>query len=85
MRTPLNFRDATHVHGCGPERHAVHVEKAFGDWYAVCSCKARSLPSWCAQAATEWRCPRHEAEMAVEKADVRWAQRVADAGELARA
>ena len=45
-----------------PELHAVIVEKVFGDFYAVCSCGALSLPFVSRDSAERWECPRAAAE-----------------------
>ena len=45
-----------------PELHSVIVEKVFGDFYAVCSCQALSLPFVSRDRAERWECPRAAAE-----------------------
>lgn len=78
--TPLvQSRDARHVDGLVLEPHARRVETAFGDYYGVCSCGARSLPLVSYTEARIWDCPRDEAETSVLKADILWRRRVADA------
>jgi hypothetical protein len=64
--------------GLSPELHARRVEPAFGDFYGVCSCGARSLPLVSHREAAQWECPREEAETTVHVADVLWRRRVAD-------
>lgn len=83
-QTPVHSRQASHVDGLRLEPHERRVEKAFGDFYGVCSCGARSLPLVTFTDARCWECPRDDAETSVLKADLLWRRRVADASGLVR-
>jgi hypothetical protein len=54
------------------------VERAFGDFYALCSCGSRSLPMVTQHDARGWECPRESAEASVYLANEMWRRRVAE-------
>lgn len=59
--------------------HCERVEAAFGDFYGVCACGARSLALVTAGDAYLWRCPRHDAEVECARNERRWLARNNDA------
>ena len=59
-----------------PQLHAERIERAFGDFYGLCQCGARSLPCAFRLDAERWKCPIGEGEATAAYAMQRWNERV---------